>query len=88
MYRWVTKKWVKNYQVNRTGKGGEGGGLDWCMTKTGVRHTRILDPVHVLSARSKARGGERKKMIDRIRGLLKIFNRVPNHIVLTRWDPV
>jgi hypothetical protein len=39
----------------------------------GVRNTRILDPVHDLLltfpqlARGKARGGERKKMIDRIR---------------------
>jgi hypothetical protein len=45
--------------------------LDWCMTKTGARYTRILDPVHVLSARSKARGGERKKMIDRYKRPIK-----------------
>ena len=34
-------------------RGGRGEGLDWCMTKTGVRYIRILDLVNVLSARGR-----------------------------------
>jgi hypothetical protein len=54
------------------------------MTKTRVkyRYTRILDPVHVLSARGtgRQRVGNERKMIDRRRGLLKISYTVPYSI--------
>ncbi len=36
-------------------KNWEGGG-GWCMTKTGVKHTRRRDPVHILSIRGMQRG--------------------------------
>ena len=59
-----------------TQKMGGGKGLDWCMTKAGVRYNRIPDPAHVLSARGWARGKERKQIITGGEALLKMSNRV------------
>jgi hypothetical protein len=49
----------------RQGLGGdrlkkEGGGVGYVHNQNRDKYTRILDPVHVLSARGKARGGERE----------------------------
>ncbi len=56
----VLQAWVRGETDSKKLEGGGEEGLDWCMTKTGVRYTRILDPVHVLSARGrKGGGGER-----------------------------
>jgi hypothetical protein len=61
--------------AQKMGGGGEKG-LDWCMTKAGVRYNRIPDPAHVLSARGWARGKERKQIITGGEALLKMSNRV------------
>jgi hypothetical protein len=69
--------------------GGGEKGLDWCMTKAGVRYNRIPDPAHVLSARGWARGKGRKADNHRKRCPIKnVYSRNITFLVPTRWDPV
>jgi hypothetical protein len=55
---------------------GGGKGLDWCMIKAGVRHTRMPDPAHVLSARGGQGGRNEKQIITGRDALLKMSNRI------------
>ena len=60
LYKWRGRE----EEMGERGKvnGGRGEGLDWCLVKAGVRHTRIPDPAHVLSARGKERNADNHRM--------------------------
>jgi hypothetical protein len=53
-----------------------GGGSGWCMTKTGVKHTRRRDPVHILSIR----GMQRVRKVT-VENKIKIFNQISCSVV-------